>query len=96
MPDGYWGDHKIVDDVVYIGAEWEGSGIQIYDLKQLDDLPRPTNDPPLERGEVHRIKPDNWLSSIGHTQILWPFQSLARYWPLELDSMMIILHVIGR
>ena len=76
--DGYWGDHKIVDDVVYIGAEWEGNGIQIYDLKQLDDLPRPTDDPPLERGDVHRIKPDNWLSSIGHTHNIVAFPELGK------------------
>lgn len=76
--DGYWGDHKIVDDVVYIGAEWEGSGIQIYDLKQLDDLPRPTDDPPLERENVHRIKPDNWLNSIGHTHNIVAFPELGK------------------
>lgn len=73
---GWWRDIKVVNDIAYIGAEPQNSGIQIFDLKRLDFLPRPDEEgsEPLTRDEVPRLEADGHIDTIGasHNIIEFP------------------------
>ena len=75
----FWRDVKVLNDVVYIGAEAIGSGLQLFDLKRLDSLPRPTaTSEPLTRGQVPRLEADSHIESFGASHNLIEFPDMDK------------------
>ncbi|MFK7937252.1 MAG: choice-of-anchor B family protein, partial [Saprospiraceae bacterium] len=43
----FWRDMKVLDNYVYLGSEGSGSGMQVFDLTELDAITTPPSSPPI-------------------------------------------------